>query len=312
MGSYPSVLSIPSSKVAQDLQYLKTLFPDKFIVERTPDSDTVTLFDGKMTLILLSTVAAASTKTTAAALVMDESDIKALIKRQKRVQPSSKNSKKKKQFLTEHIPLPGGSVLVLVPPSMISSRTGRQSLTRILANYSNGSITNMTEHNGEGSIQFLTAEMNNISQSYHPQDDDQSSPPSANKNAEDVTHKDKLPSFPSLDFRLLQKNGKLEPNFPLNSRTGVPFDTDLFQGKVLFILRPPNNPAKEDPFWNERIFATKQRRVIVQVQGKFKRKPQGILYAGGEITDPMKLGLISKGYVHDNVVCLVVKNHSNC
>ena len=112
-----------------------------------------------------------------------------------------------------------------------------------------------------------------------------------------VIDRSQLPSFPTLDFRLLQKDGNLEPNFPLNTRTGVPFETDLFQGKVLFILRPPGNPAKEDPYWNEKIFKDKQRRVIVQVQGKFKTQPKGILFAGGEVSDPMKLGLLAKGCV---------------
>ena len=55
---------------------------------------------------------------------------------------------------------------------------------------------------------------------------------SQSETQESVIDKSQLPSFPTLDFRLLQKDGNLEPNFPLNTRTGVPFETDLFQGKV--------------------------------------------------------------------------------
>jgi hypothetical protein len=38
-------------------------------------------------------------------------------------------------------------------------------------------------------------------------------------------------------------------------------------------------------------------QLILQIQGKFKRLPQGVLYAGAEVSQPMKLGLLAKGYV---------------
>ena len=36
---------------------------------------------------------------------------------------------------------------------------------------------------------------------------------------------------------------------------------------------------------------------VLQIQGKFKRQPRGVLYAGSEVSEPMKLGLLAKGYV---------------
>jgi hypothetical protein len=41
-------------------------------------------------------------------------------------------------------------------------------------------------------------------------------------------------------------------------------------------------------------------KFILQIQGKFKRQPRGILYAGAEVSEPMKLGLLTKGYVSGN------------
>ena len=34
---------------------------------------------------------------------------------------------------------------------------------------------------------------------------------------------------------------------------------------------------------------------ILQIQGKFKRDPRGVLYVGAEVSEQMKLGLLAKG-----------------
>ena len=36
---------------------------------------------------------------------------------------------------------------------------------------------------------------------------------------------------------------------------------------------------------------------ILQIQGQFKIQPRGVLFAGAEVSEPMKLGLLAKGYV---------------
>ena len=118
--------------------------------------------------------------------------------------------------------------------------------------------------------------------------------------------------FPSLESKLLTfdpqppppttqptsaNNGTVLSYQPmtLNSQTPIPFETDLFRGHMIMILRPPNDPATEDPFWYERIFQSKKRRCIINVQGQFKSVPQGIVYAGAEVSQPMRLGLVIKG-----------------
>jgi len=79
----------------------------------------------------------------------------------------------------------------------------------------------------------------------------------------------------------------------LNTQSPIPFETDLFQGEVLFLVKP--SKPEEDPYWHDRMFSKKKRRIFVQLQGKFKRKPVGTVYAGSEVSDPMKLGLVTKG-----------------
>jgi hypothetical protein len=108
---------------------------------------------------------------------------------------------------------------------------------------------------------------------------------------------------------MLQQNGNYETNFPLNSHEPVPFETDLFVGHTLIVIRPNNNNnsssssttttqdnvAQLDPYWNERIFAHKSRRLIIQLQGKFKRQPRGMVYAGAQVSNPLQLGLVTRG-----------------
>ena len=110
--------------------------------------------------------------------------------------------------------------------------------------------------------------------------------------------------FPSLRTQVLSLENEYCP-FPLNSQTPIPVETDLFVGQLLLVMRP-NDPPKDDPFWNERIFAKKKRRVVMQLQGKLKYTPSGTLMAGMEISDPMNLGLIASGLC--NIILKMVKS----
>jgi hypothetical protein len=64
----------------------------------------------------------------------------------------------------------------------------------------------------------------------------------------------KVPKFPTLQVTL---NGT---KFPLNAPVPVRFENELFQGKVLLLLRPID-PPKDDPYWNDRVWAKRKRRV---------------------------------------------------
>ncbi len=109
--------------------------------------------------------------------------------------------------------------------------------------------------------------------------------------------------FPTLRTLVLSRDGQYIP-FPLNSQTPIPIETDLFVGRLLLVMRPIN--PHDDPYWNERIFSKKKRRVIMQLQGRFKYKPKGTIFAGMEISDPMNLGLIASGLC--NIILKMTKS----
>lgn len=177
------------------------------------------------------------------------------------------------EFTVGRLVLKSGSSILLVPGGLVGSTSGRGELVELVSTYSTtGSASGISQN---GSLQGSRTR----------------------GSANPVEGRVK---FPSLKVKLLgQMNGKSaaccdHSDFPLNSRTPVDIETELFKGKVLVILRPPN-PEVDDPYWNERIFAKKKRRMIVQIQGKFKYQPQGVVYAGAEVSDQMKLGLLTKG-----------------
>ena len=180
-------------------------------------------------------------------------------------------------FSIAEIRLPGGATIVMVPFGIATSGEGCKELVSRLARTGNGEINGLST---TGKMAMLEDNLESFSSS------DSQVEESKNDEA-------RLPNFPSLSVRLLEEGGKRR-KFPLNSREPIDFETDLFKGKILVIVRPPH-PEKDDPYWNERIFSEKKRRVIIQLQGKFKYKPQGVLYAGAEISEQMQLGLVTSG-----------------
>jgi hypothetical protein len=76
----------------------------------------------------------------------------------------------------------------------------------------------------------------------------------------------KVATFPTLNVTL---NGN---PFPLNSPTPIPFENNLFVGKALMLLRP-ENPAQDDPYWNERLWEKKKRRVSLPLKVTSKFSP---------------------------------------
>ena len=64
---------------------------------------------------------------------------------------------------------------------------------------------------------------------------------------------------------------------PPNLRTGMPFETEIFKGTALLLVR--TNPI--DSHYRVFFHGTK-REFEVQVQGKFKRQPDGEIYVGAE------------------------------
>mmetsp|Transcript_5436 Transcript_5436/g.9072 ORF Transcript_5436/g.9072 Transcript_5436/m.9072 type:complete len:372 (+) Transcript_5436:2-1117(+) len=108
--------------------------------------------------------------------------------------------------------------------------------------------------------------------------------------ADDSAIEDPPYKFPSLAISILS-NKQILPGFQINTRRGVPIENDLFVGQVLLIMRPPDPTA--DPYYNEKVFSKKKRRLEIQIQGKFKYVPTGTVWCGFEVTEAMKLGLVA-------------------
>ena len=144
------------------------------------------------------------------------------------------------------IQLQGGATILLVPPELARSPEGREILVRAMISPETVQNENGCVENGFVDIQVVPDSLN---ESW------------ANGKAimQEADSEYPLPKFPTLDVRLLGKNGELQPDFPLNSPVAIPVETDLFIGRMMLILRPPN--PEDDPYWNERIFSERKRRV---------------------------------------------------
>ena len=113
-------------------------------------------------------------------------------------------------------------------------------------------------------------------------------------------HNSEPPSFPTLKFSSLHLNGKYKHDFVPNARTSIPIETELFVGHMVFLMRSTDvtgHLAEVDEVYNQDFFDDKNRRLVMQVQGKFKYEPKGTVYAGMEASNDSQLGRLSKGYV---------------
>lgn len=134
------------------------------------------------------------------------------------------------------------------------------------------------------------ASVDSAAESTSASDDDSEDAPLGNRNvraAKGGSDKDMPPPIPSI--RLVDEaNGGTE----LLPNTRKPFrvSNEWFEGRALVLVRS----KPEDPFYAPH-FKGKQRRFEVQVQGRFKVKPRGTVYIGGEVPRKMQLGLFTRG-----------------
>ena len=94
--------------------------------------------------------------------------------------------------------------------------------------------------------------------------------------------------FPTLDVRILSDNSSRFVACPPNSRIPIPFETEFFKGVALLLIRKEQVDEKYQDFF------FKSRQFEVQVQGKFKRVPQGEIYVGAEAVNKMELGFMTR------------------
>jgi hypothetical protein len=287
MGASPSVTVIHSWDVQKDIEALLAVFPNRFQVE-AQGSDYSLLVEDQVTLVL---VPCRSADGTYATLVLEEYVLNQVADRA----IAYGIDVEEKQLLGStmvKIRLPGKAILFAATADVWKDPAKRATaITQMLL------LGIPTKSNGDG----LTTGTVSLSGKTTKRDPIFPSKSSASKEMKRSVSmpviSDNATSavngfFPSLRVQISERGGCFE-NFPLNSLEPVQVETDLFVGKLLLIMRPIN--PKVDPFWNEKIFSKKKRRVIMQLQGKFKYKPEGVLYSGMEVSDPMNLGLIANG-----------------
>ncbi|KAI9986345.1 hypothetical protein PInf_025285 [Phytophthora infestans] len=84
-------------------------------------------------------------------------------------------------------------------------------------------------------------------------------------------------------------SGAPTEDMEMNSRTPIPFETELFKGHALFLVRT----QPEDPHYAA-LFAGKRRMFWIQVQGRFKQAPKGPVYLGGELPARITPGVLTR------------------
>jgi hypothetical protein len=94
--------------------------------------------------------------------------------------------------------------------------------------------------------------------------------------------------IPNLTISVLQDKTFLpmEANTPVS----IPFHTELFEGHVLLLV---NTKPICDLYLPR--FKGQKYQFEMQVQGKFRKLPEGRLFMGAEISKKMDLGLFTRG-----------------
>lgn len=115
-------------------------------------------------------------------------------------------------------------------------------------------------------------------------------------------------NFPSLSLSVISEDKltgeSIAKSFEPNTLHPIPFETSLFRGHLLFLVRPASSSSTDngrayatenlsDDY--DHIFSGRKRMIEFQIQGVFQRSPTGSLFMGIEITQQMTLGLVTKG-----------------
>ncbi|TDH68937.1 hypothetical protein CCR75_004316 [Bremia lactucae] len=93
----------------------------------------------------------------------------------------------------------------------------------------------------------------------------------------------------SLNVRDVGSSGEPFKGLEMNSRTPTAFETELFVGRVLFLVRT----QPDDPLYAN-LFTGKRRMFWIQIQGRFKKAPKGTVYLGGELPAKIAPGLFTR------------------
>eukprot|EP00977_Amphora_coffeiformis_P020520 scaffold8332_cov172-Amphora_coffeaeformis.AAC.2 len=287
MGQTKSIVTVPSPNPDADRELLQELLPFRrqpipATEERESSSTAATLLLWEDDCLVLTT----SPATCSITWVLSRLSYEQIQKASQKLVPTRTRVLTGLSGQGFQLTLPSGSSLLVLTEASLTAEQDRI----VIAHCLEGVVHKKEESNGitgsSPSKQFRKMESTG-SLSELSLDDSRSSSPLKMK------RKPEAPKINALSTKIMQEQGAWDSNFALNSSEPYPFETELFQGEVLLLVRPPK--LDEDPYWSDRIFSKKKRRLVLNIQGKFKRPVQGSLYVGGEITSPMNLSLFTRG-----------------
>jgi len=271
------------------------VFPDKFQVEKHTSvaSESLQWEDGGNLIMVVVFISNTYAKGTYAVILLDEDDdVRQAADRANLfgVKVSSDYNKATKASSSPgmaRLTLPGGALLLLSTPENWKSEESRNAtITSLL-----GGLLDDVVVSGQSALS-PTGKRRPQSVLLKDDMDRSSSTITEIQRSVALTTTPFNTLFPSLRVQVLGRESEFEP-YQLNTEQGSFIETDWFVGNLLLVMRPTD--PKRDPYWNDKVFSKKKRRVIMQLQGKLKYAPNGELYAGMEIADPMKLGLLASG-----------------
>jgi Protein of unknown function, DUF547/Protein of unknown function (DUF1769) len=182
--------------------------------------------------------------------------------------------------------LTGGANLVLLTAALIRSNIGRAALADFVASRE---LIESNESRGSSALReenWLTEieQEFSIRRGSHLAEND--------RNASVGTMSTWAAPFSNLQVALQRKHGFLQRDVPVNSKSPLTFETDLFVGKIVLFMKP----SDPDEGLHNKFCKETKASFILQIQGKFKYIPTGTLFAGAELTcDELKPALVTKG-----------------
>jgi len=102
--------------------------------------------------------------------------------------------------------------------------------------------------------------------------------------------REELWGIPTL--RVRDYNGKV---VKINSEKPVPFNSDFFTGTLLFMAKTEGEHEKYNRYRDH--FKGLKRKFEIQVQGRFKEVPKGIVMMGGELPEKLILGVMTRAVI---------------
>lgn len=302
MGQTRSMVIVPSLNPDADRALLQEILPFQRQTTQDQEEEAIILLWQEECLVLVPSIVA-STASWVLASSSGTADWEQVRKACLKFMPN------RTKVLTEiktrglQFVLPSGSTLLITTAETLASERDRRALAKYcrMPSTSSSSTVPSTTSNGNNGNHNVSAvsptrhipKVESSSSMLSEMSGDNDSRASSARKSRPKETAVEAPPLNTLSVKMIQEKDAWDTNFALNTREPYPFETELFQGQILMLVRPLR--LDDDPYWSERIFSKKKRSVVFNIQGKFKRPLRGPLYVGGEITSSMNLSLFTRG-----------------